>query len=205
MWPLGLILQSCTKGCNPYHPFNSSTDWSIAKWAKENNTGDNSLTRLLSIPGVVERLGLSYKDAHSLDQIIHHELPMPVGPEWKHMPVTFEQTQLDLYHRDITECIEQLYSDPSFADSMHYEPERLYADEKKASRMYEGMHTADWWFETQVRPTNYFGAESGVSNKLAGETPQWHDRCPVNLCNRQDRTLPLQRRGHGVPPLCYHR
>ncbi|GJE91567.1 hypothetical protein PsYK624_077170 [Phanerochaete sordida] len=134
---------------NLYHPFASRLDWEVAKWAKESRTGDNALTRLLGIPGVVERLGLSFKDARSLNQIIHHSLPMPVGPEWFETPVKFEGQRYALHHRNIVECVEQLYSNPSFADHMHYAPEHLFADADMSSRLYNGMHTADWWYETQ--------------------------------------------------------
>lgn len=49
------------------------------------------------------------------------------------------------------QCVETLYSNPMFAGSMHHSPERLYADLKKESRILRGMHTGDWWWETQVR------------------------------------------------------
>lgn len=37
---------------NPYRPFASRMEWEIAQWAKETKAGDNSLTKLLAIPGV---------------------------------------------------------------------------------------------------------------------------------------------------------
>lgn len=46
--------QSMTRDAsdNPYAPFSCRTAWEMAKWAKQSKTGDNSLTRLLAIPGV---------------------------------------------------------------------------------------------------------------------------------------------------------
>ena len=100
---------------------------------------------------MVEKLGLSFKDARSLNQIIDHSLP--TGPEWSHQHIKLRGhlAQYDLQSRDIVECIEKLYGDPSFADSMHYKPERHYTDETLTSRVYSGMHTGDFWWETQVR------------------------------------------------------
>ena len=37
---------------NPYAPFKTQMEWEIAKWAKLYGAGANSLTKLLSIPGV---------------------------------------------------------------------------------------------------------------------------------------------------------
>ena len=102
---------------------------------------------------VIEKLGLSFKDARSLNQKLDHSLPQ--GPEWsrREIKLTFssgEHTE-ELFHRNIMQCIEALYANPMFAGSMHHSPERLYADLKKESRILRGMHTGDWWWETQVR------------------------------------------------------
>lgn len=37
---------------NPYRPFANRMEWELARWAKETKAGDNSLTKLLAIPGV---------------------------------------------------------------------------------------------------------------------------------------------------------
>lgn len=37
---------------NPYHPFANHEDWHIAKWAKEDDVGLNSFTKLLKVNGV---------------------------------------------------------------------------------------------------------------------------------------------------------
>jgi hypothetical protein len=42
----------CGGGDNPFHPFQNEMEWEVAKWAKEMQTGDNTFTRLLQIPGV---------------------------------------------------------------------------------------------------------------------------------------------------------
>ena len=39
---------------------------------------------------------------------------------------------------------------PAFSDNMKYAPERHYADEEMLSRIYNGMYTGDWMWDTQV-------------------------------------------------------
>ncbi|KAF7799078.1 hypothetical protein EIP86_010308 [Pleurotus ostreatoroseus] len=137
---------------NPWHPFSSKLEWDIAEWAKESDTGDNSLTRLLTIPGVVERLGLlSYKDARTLNRLIDHQLPNT--PEWLHRYVALTDTaqQYDLYNRDILECLDTLHGNPLFADTMHYKPEKHFTDRSKTSRIYHGIHTARWMWKCQLK------------------------------------------------------
>ncbi|KAG1894245.1 uncharacterized protein F5891DRAFT_896513, partial [Suillus fuscotomentosus] len=54
-----------------YSPFASEVEWRIAEWATKEGIGDKSLDRLLSIPGVVEKLGLSFYNTHAMHQIIN--------------------------------------------------------------------------------------------------------------------------------------
>jgi len=51
--------------------------------------------------------------------------------------------------------VRALYSDPEFAPYLAFTPERQYADEEKLKRVYNEMHTGDWWWDTQVMHT-YF-------------------------------------------------
>ncbi|KAF7795494.1 hypothetical protein EIP86_006656 [Pleurotus ostreatoroseus] len=136
---------------NPWHPFSSELEWKIAKWAKESDTGDNSLNKLLSIPGVVEGLGLTFRNARALNQRIDHDLPN--APEWIRRSVQLDAggQPVDLYYRNILECLDNLYSNPQFADTMHFVPERHFTDETKASRMYRGVHTGDWFWKRQTQ------------------------------------------------------
>lgn len=48
------------EGDNPYRPFASRIAWEIAKIAKETDTGDNNLKRLLTVPGVMNFFTYSF-------------------------------------------------------------------------------------------------------------------------------------------------
>ncbi len=45
---------------NPYHPFESSLDWQVARWAKLRGPTSTALTELLAIPGVCFFLNLVF-------------------------------------------------------------------------------------------------------------------------------------------------
>jgi Plavaka transposase len=57
---------------------------------------------------------------------------------------------LEFYCRDVLECIQSLYGDPQFAQDLVFAPERYYSDHTRTSRIYNEMHTGDWWWSVQV-------------------------------------------------------
>ncbi|KAF8720245.1 hypothetical protein AX14_011104 [Amanita brunnescens Koide BX004] len=58
-----------------YAPFGSKMDWDFTQWAKSETVSTSALTRLLSIDGITEALGLSYKNPRELNSIIDCQLP----------------------------------------------------------------------------------------------------------------------------------
>ncbi|KAF8218546.1 hypothetical protein L208DRAFT_1350381, partial [Tricholoma matsutake] len=53
-----------------YAPFASEMDWRVAQWMVKDGIGHKSFDRFLAIPGVAEKLGLSFHNTHSLHQKI---------------------------------------------------------------------------------------------------------------------------------------
>ena len=49
------------------------------------------------------------------------------------------------------QCIRALYGDPEFARELVFAPERHYLDPERTRRIYNEMHTGDWWRAVQVR------------------------------------------------------
>ncbi|KAI0281891.1 hypothetical protein BC826DRAFT_1111107 [Russula brevipes] len=79
-------------------PFHSHCDWAIARWAKMRGPSSSAVTELLSIPGVVEKLGLSYQTANQLNNIIDHHLPG--RPPFESNQVVIGNETLDFHCRD---------------------------------------------------------------------------------------------------------
>ncbi|TFK58772.1 hypothetical protein BDN72DRAFT_727464, partial [Pluteus cervinus] len=137
---------------NPYAPFCSKLEWEIAQWAKTRGPGSTAFTDLLAIEGVAEALGLSFRSMSELNAIIDKSLPG--RPAFKCHKVEMQGELFEVYFRDIMACIKALYSDPVFAPYLINAPERHYADEDHTNRMYHDMHTAEWWWSTQIQIDN---------------------------------------------------
>ncbi|KAF9218666.1 hypothetical protein BS17DRAFT_719962 [Gyrodon lividus] len=79
---------------NWYSPFASKLYWRVAQWAIEEGIGQNSLTWLLEIPGVVERLGLSYHSNRVMHQVVD---AIPACAEWQTCYISFPDQPDDKY------------------------------------------------------------------------------------------------------------
>ncbi|KAG1855226.1 hypothetical protein F4604DRAFT_1883242 [Suillus subluteus] len=123
---------------NVYAPFTSKLDWEMARWAKLQGPSSTAFSELVSIEGLSDTLGLSFKNTRELNKIIDNELPG--RPKFK---------SFDVYFRDIIECITALFGDLNFADFLVFAPEHHYADEDETVRLYHEMNTGKWWWNTQ--------------------------------------------------------
>ncbi|EIW74923.1 hypothetical protein CONPUDRAFT_93688 [Coniophora puteana RWD-64-598 SS2] len=142
------------KGCNGqadnvWAPFASQTDYETARWAKLRGPGSTAFTDLLKVPGVCDRLGLSYQNSQELNKIIDTQIPHR-RPRFKQDEIVIAGEAYDVYYRDIIECVRALYGDPDLAQYLVFQPERHYTDADKTSRLYHDMHTGKWWWETQI-------------------------------------------------------
>ncbi|KIO19238.1 hypothetical protein M407DRAFT_51818, partial [Tulasnella calospora MUT 4182] len=146
-----------------YKPFKSQIDYGVAKWAKDLGPGDTALSKLLEIPGVVEALGLSWRNARQLNQIIDHELPNVAS--WLRLEFKVEGTDrpIECFYRDPMECIESLYANPTWAEVLHVAPERQYTDAAKSTRVYNEMNTGNWWWRQQVSLTPIIKLKPGAT------------------------------------------
>ncbi|KAF7326514.1 hypothetical protein MSAN_02508300 [Mycena sanguinolenta] len=135
------------KSSNIYTPFTSKMDWEFARWAKLRGSGSTAFTDLLKIDGVVEALGLSYRNSAELNTIIDEKLPG--RPKFTRSEVVVSGEVFELYSRNIIECVRALFGDTEFAPYLFVVPERHYADQDKTIRLYHNMHTGKWWWSTQ--------------------------------------------------------
>ncbi|KAI0819424.1 hypothetical protein BC628DRAFT_1332819 [Trametes gibbosa] len=136
---------SSTRG--PYSPFVSEMDWDVAKWAKTCDVGSTAFSDLLGVPGLAERLALSYKNSRELNIIID-KLPT-ARPTFRRKEIMVAGESFEVYFRDILECIRSLLGDPEFAPLLLLVPEQHYTDESKSARVYFNMNTGKWWWTTQ--------------------------------------------------------
>ena len=62
---------------------------------------------------------------------------------------------LEFYCRDVIQCIRVLYGDLRFVEHLVFAPERHYTSHERNCRIYNDMHTGDWWWIVQVRELQY--------------------------------------------------
>ncbi|TBU21176.1 hypothetical protein BD311DRAFT_812584, partial [Dichomitus squalens] len=133
---------------NPYHPFASRRDWLVGHWAKMRGPGSTAFSELLAIDEVAQLLALSYKNSQQLDKIIDKELP-PCRPRFQRHEIVVAGEAIEVYFRDVLECIRSLFSNPEFAPLLLLVPERHYANADHTVRVYFDMNTGKWWWATQ--------------------------------------------------------
>jgi hypothetical protein len=97
----------------------------------------------------VDALGLSFRTVKELNNIVDTELPGRPSFQRKEFKVGDEEHEF--YCRDVMQCIQALYGDPRFADHLVFVPERHYTNHERSCRVYNEMHTGDWWWTVQVR------------------------------------------------------
>ncbi|KAG1731114.1 uncharacterized protein EDB91DRAFT_1238998 [Suillus paluster] len=132
---------------NLYAPFTLKLNWEMARWAKLWGPSSTAFSELVSIEGLSDKIGLSFKNSCELNKIIDNELPG--RPKFKREQIVIAGEAFDVYYRDIIECIKALFSDPNFADFLVFAPECHYADEDETVRLYHEMHTGKWWWNCQ--------------------------------------------------------
>lgn len=124
-------------------------DCQVGLWAKMHGPSSRAVSELLAIPGLTEKLGLSFKNPRELNRIIDTQIPA-VRPPFIRTQVEVDTQLYDFFFRDIIKCIRALFGDPEFAPFLVFKPEKHFSDDKHTNRLYHDMHTGDWWWWTQV-------------------------------------------------------
>jgi hypothetical protein len=88
-----------------------------------------------------------------LNNIIDNE--MTGLPSFRCMELDIGNEHLEFHCRDTLECIKMLFGDPDFLKDLALSPIQYYTNAEHTSRIINEMHSADWWWSTQVRNLNY--------------------------------------------------
>jgi hypothetical protein len=100
---------------------------------------------------------LSFTDGNGLVQLLH---AIPHGikdDQWLASTIEVESSMADVQstklvvrYRDIRNVIKYLLGHRPFKDHLVYTPIRQFNTDEDSSRVYDEMHTADWWWDTQL-------------------------------------------------------
>ncbi|KAG1834650.1 hypothetical protein F4604DRAFT_1944865 [Suillus subluteus] len=146
-----VIGEGSSAAVNRFAPFASELDWRVACWAIQDGIGHKSFDRLMAIPGVAEKLGLSYQNIRGLHKIVD---AVPPRATWKKRELWFKNDPEDkhiVHHRDPLEAIKTLLGNPAHAEHVVYRPKKIFSDASKSKRIYNEMWTGDWWNTVQDR------------------------------------------------------
>lgn len=95
-----------------------------------------------------EQLNLSYTSSNGLNKKID-TLPT-LCPKFRREEVTVDGETFEIFHRNVLDCIAEIYGRHDLTPYLKFKPERHYVDADMTLRIYTDMHTGKWWWEVQV-------------------------------------------------------
>ena len=136
---------------NPFHPFNTADEFTLARWFVEHqisSTAVNSWPTFSFLPNV------PFNNARQLKALADKIEPTLGRSSWKTGKVYFDEelTPSTFLYRNPLCIIEYLLQQPAYRSHLNYAPYQEFNDEQ---RIYNELHTADWWWETQVSVSSH--------------------------------------------------
>ena len=140
-----------------YYPFQSETDFALAQWFLSAKCTKGDIERFYGDMrlGRIHQL-LSFSSHNELMSKIHN-IPYGIPDDvWKISEIEVEQEIIGLApsiyqirYRDIVKVLQFLIGHEPFKHHLSYAPVRQFSGAGIDNRIYDEMHTADWWWRTQ--------------------------------------------------------
>ena len=182
-----------------YFPFKNQVDFDLAFWMLDSNISKAKIDRFCRQFSFQGPNGLT--SWRSADELFTKMDSIPYGPtsEWftrsievKTEPELLSCSSLKVRYRDIIDTIRFLLSHPPFRHSLAYAPVRLYNN--KNERVYNEMHTGDWWWKTQEQLPGggtliplLIGTDKTLLTKLRGDQSAWPVYLTIGNLSRATR------------------
>lgn len=172
-----------------FAPFATESDFRLARWFIESRTPKEHVQKFFQ-----EGLGppgCAIKSAYTLFNKVD-QMGWGLGTSsWKTGTVDFGSHAADdtdsslqedeaalprngkqarFYYRDPVECVRFLLGQPCFAKDMVFAPITEWNGDVPRRAVYSEMHTAEWWWETQVCITECWNLLSMFANDSWGST-----------------------------------
>jgi hypothetical protein len=146
----------------PWWPFVSKHDWNLASWFIRARCSKGSIEDYLKeeefATAAREREGSIKTYADLMRTIYAIPYGIPGEDQWEERSIEV-RGQINgakpeshvLIYRPIRQCLEFLLGHTPFASDLTWGPVRkYYEDDTGESRVYDEMHTANWWWEKQL-------------------------------------------------------
>src|SRR5258706_1240879 len=139
---------------NPLYPFQSANDYKLARFfsaAKVPKTRmdeffKDGLANTLTVSKLSIPSSISFCSGYTMYKCTHGLIE---DPPWKSRKVDFIlRKQTEFYYRDLLACIRYLLRQKAYRDHLVWAPTR--EQNTAGERIYSELHTAEWWWDTQV-------------------------------------------------------
>ncbi|KAH7918086.1 hypothetical protein BV22DRAFT_1108450 [Leucogyrophana mollusca] len=136
---------------NLYYPFATKQEWKFSSFLLRSGMSMAGIDELLDLE-LMRKVPLSFRTAKELRARCEM---LPSGPRWSCRPVTtshLTKSPVRLFYRDPVECLEALFSNPTFHDKMDFSPRRVYEMSARLVRVYDEWMTGDaaWNFQSSI-------------------------------------------------------
>jgi hypothetical protein len=141
-----------------YFPFQSQTDFALAQWFLSTECSKGDIDQFFGDERLAPiRQLLSFT---SYDELMTRIRDIPYGikdDSWTVREIEVGQDTIgsipnhyQIRYRNVIRVIEFLIGHPPFANHLSYAPIRQFSGTGNDNRIYNEMHTADWWWRTQA-------------------------------------------------------
>jgi hypothetical protein len=132
---------------DPWAPFCSERDFNLASWFVRSKVPKTRINDYFGKGlGGMERG--SFRSAYTLEKQLETLDPFREYLSWTEATLESGKHLTKFYYRNIVSCVRYLIRQVAYRGDMVYAPIREY--DSSGDRLYSEMHTADWWWETQV-------------------------------------------------------
>jgi len=145
-----LFTQNRNPSWNPLSPFTNAYEYKLARFFHQSKTSLKQIDQFFKdelLPMDRSRtLGVGYKSGHTWRNKMRALIDEPA---WQQGTVDFHlQRGVIFFYRDVEQCIRYLLRQKAYAQYLVFKPQKDF--DRQGNRVYTEMHTADWWWDTQV-------------------------------------------------------
>ena len=131
----------------PWSPLSSEHDFNLASWFVQSKVAKTRIEDYFSKGlGGMERG--SFRSTYSLEKQLETLEPFREYLSWTEATLESGEQSTTFYYRNIVSCVRYLIRQVAYKEHMVYAPIREH--DSNGDQLYSEMHTAEWWWETQV-------------------------------------------------------
>ncbi|CDO72633.1 hypothetical protein BN946_scf184985.g52 [Trametes cinnabarina] len=193
-------------GESPWAPFESEEEWELAKWLVTSGLTQSNIEKYLKLKITQERTKPSFESNY----LFYKKIDALPGGQASWNVEVFEavgdrlgedgkpRTEcVELWKRDVVDCVRELMGNPLFRDVIRYAPEKQYADAEGKARIYGNMWTANWWWDVQMQMPDdatiaplILASDKTTLSRMSGDKSAWPVYLTLGNIDKNERRKP---------------